>query len=215
MEEILNKYPLLNQLNVSRETCLDFEKFISMIIDKNQEINIISRKTAINGVIRDRHIVDSAQAIDFIDLNSNTTSDLGAGGGLPGIVIAIMIKNLKKNMKINLYEKSHHKGAFLREVSRKLNLDTEIIEKNIFETTGLKSGTIIARAFKPMPIILDLVQKNFSCYKNLIIFMGRNGKQILKDSLKEWDFEYAEKKSLTSEDSFLLNIKNIKKKTLN
>jgi len=215
MEEILNKYPLLNQLNVSRETCLDFEKFISMIIDKNQEINIISRKTAINGIIRDRHIVDSAQAIDFIDLNSNTTSDLGAGGGLPGIVIAIMIKNLKKNMKINLYEKSHHKGAFLREVSRKLNLDTEIIEKNIFETTGLKSGTIIARAFKPMPIILDLVQKNFSCYKNLIIFMGRNGKQILKDTLKEWDFEYAEKKSLTSEDSFLLNIKNIKKKILN
>ena len=215
MEEILNKYPLLNQLNVSRETCLDFEKFISMIIDKNQEINIISRKTAINGVIRDRHIVDSAQAIDFIDLNSNTTSDLGTGGGLPGIVIAIMIKNLKKNMKINLYEKSHHKGAFLREVSRKLNLDTEIIEKNIFETKGLKSGTIIARAFKPMPIILDLVQKNFSCYKNLIIFMGRNGKQILKDSLKEWDFEYAEKKSLTSEDSFLLNIKNIKKKILN
>ena len=215
MEEILNKYPLLNQLNVSRETCLDFEKFISMIIDKNQEINIISRKTAINGIIRDRHIVDSAQAIDFIDLNSNTTSDLGTGGGLPGIVIAIMIKNLKKNMKINLYEKSHHKGAFLREVSRKLNLDTEIIEKNIFETKGLKSGTIIARAFKPMPIILDLVQKNFSCYKNLIIFMGRNGKQILKDSLKEWDFEYAEKKSLTSEDSFLLNIKNIKKKILN
>ena len=215
MEEILNKYLLLNHLNVSRETCLDFEKFISMIIDKNQEINIISRKTAINGVIRDRHIVDSAQAIDFIDLNSNTTSDLGAGGGLPGIVIAIMIKNLKRDMKINLYEKSHHKGAFLREVSRKLNLDTEIIEKNIFETKGLKSGTIIARAFKPMPIILDLVQKNFSCYKNLIIFMGRNGKQILKDSLKEWDFEYAEKKSLTSEDSFLLNIKNIKKKTLN
>ena len=215
MEEILNKYPLLNQLNVSRETCLDFEKFISMIIDKNQEINIISRKTAINGIIRDRHIVDSAQAIDFIDLNSNTTSDLGAGGGLPGIVIAIMIKNLKRDMKINLYEKSHHKGAFLREVSRKLNLDTEIIDKNIFETKGLKSGTIIARAFKPMPIILDLVQKNFSCYKNLIIFMGRNGKQILKDSLKEWEFKYAEKKSLTSEDSFLLNIKNIKKKNLN
>ena len=116
---------------------------------------------------------------------------------------------------MNLYEKSHHKGAFLREVSRKLNLDTEIIEKNIFETKGLKSGTIIARAFKPMPIILDLVQKNFSCYKNLIIFMGKNGKQILKDTLKEWDFEYAEKKSLTSEDSFLLNIKNIKKKTKN
>ena len=42
--------------------------------------------------------------------------------------------------------------------------------------------------------------------------MGKNGKQVLKESLKEWDFEYIEKKSLTSKDSFLINIKNIKKK---
>ena len=47
-------------------------------------------------VIRERHIIDSAQAIDFVDLNSNTTTDLGTGGGFPGIVIAIMIKNKKK-----------------------------------------------------------------------------------------------------------------------
>jgi len=73
----------------------------------------------------------------------------------------------------------------------------------------------MARAFKPMPIVLDLVNKNFIDYKNLILFMGKNGKQILKDTLIDWDFDYTEKKSLTSEDSFLLNIKNIKKKFLN
>ena len=79
----------------------------------------------------------------------------------------------------------------------------------------LKAGTIMARAFKPMPIILDLIHKNFSSYKNLILFMGKNGKIVLKDTLKDWDFEYTEKKSLTNKDSFLLNIKNIKKKKLN
>ena len=215
MEEIFKKYSILDNFNVSRETCLDFEKFISMIINKNQEINIISKETSKIEVIRNRHIIDSAQAIEFVDFNLNTTSDLGTGGGMPGIVIAIMIKNLKKKMKINLYEKSHHKSAFLRDVSRKLNLDTEIIQKDIFEVPKLKSGTIMARAFKPMSVVLDLVKTNFSDYKNLILFMGKNGKQVLKENLKNWDFDYYEKKSLTSPDSFLLNIKNIKKKKLN
>ena len=215
MEEILNKYLLLNHLNVSRETCLDFEKFISMIIDKNQEINIISRKTAINGIIRDRHIVDSAQAIDFIDLNSDTTSDLGTGGGMPGIVLAIMLKNLGKKVKINLYEKSYHKSSFLKEVSKNLNLDTEIIQRDIFKLKEIDTGTIIARAFKPMPLILELVHKNFNSYKNLILFMGKNGKSMMQETMKAWDFDFTERKSLTSEDSFLLNIRNIKKKKLN
>jgi len=63
-----------------------------------------------------------------------------------------------------------------------------------------------------MPIILDLVQKNFSKYKNIILFMGKSGRKILKDSLKIWNLDYEEKKSLTSKDSFLLNIKKIEKK---
>jgi len=95
MEEIIKKYALLNDLNVSRETLLDFEKFISMVIDKNKEINIISKESSKNESIRERHIVDSAQIIDFVDLNSNTTSDIGTGGGMPGIVMAIMLKNSK------------------------------------------------------------------------------------------------------------------------
>jgi len=214
-KEILKKYILLDQLNVSRETYLDFESFASMIIKKNKEINIISKENAQKEVIRGRHIVDSAQVYDFVDLNCNTTSDIGTGAGLPGIVMAIIMKNLKKNMKFNLYEKSYHKSLFLKEVSRKLNLDTEVIQKDIFKSKDLKSGTIMARAFKPLPVVLDLVYKNFASYKNLILFMGKNGRQILKKTLKNWDFDYIEKKSLTNEDSFLLNIKNIKKKKLN
>ena len=212
MEDNFNNYSSLNKINVSRETYLDFESYISMLLDKNQHINIISKKTAKINIIRERHIIDSAQAIDFVDLNSNTTYDLGSGGGMPGIVIAIIFKNLKKRMQFNLYEKSHHKSKFLKEVSKKLKLNTKVIQKDIFKSTKLKSGTILARAFKPLPLVLELVHKNFSSYKNLVIFMGKNGKQVLKEAFKNWDFEYKEKRSITSEDSFLLNIKNIKKK---
>ena len=211
-QEILNSYSKLNSLNVSRETFLDFESFISMIIERNKTMNIISQKTAINSLIRERHIIDSAQIIDFVDLNYNTTTDLGTGGGMPGIIIAIMLKNMKKNIKVNLFEKSHHKSSFLREVSRKLKLKTEIFQKNIFDLNKLKTGTIMSRAFKPMPVVLDLVYENFSNYKNLIFFMGNNGKKVFEDSLKDWDLEYTKKKSLTNKDSFLLNIKKMEKK---
>jgi len=212
MKEIFKKYPLLKYQNVPRETFLDFESFISMLQKKNEEMNIISKETAKNEVIRDRHIVDSAQIIDFIDLNSNIITDIGSGGGMPGIVISIMIKNLKNLAKVNLYEKSHHKSSFLRKVSRDLKLNTEVIQRNIFETQNLESGTIMARAFKPLPIVLELVYKNFSSYKNLILFMGKNGEKILEKTLKYWNLDFEKKKSIKSEDSFLLNIKNIKKK---
>ena len=212
MEEILKKYPLLKDQNVPRETFLDFEIFIAMLQTGNEEINIISKETAKDEIIRERHVVDSAQIIDFIDLNSTIITDIGSGGGMPGIIISIMIKNLKNSIKVNLYEKSHHKSSFLRNVSRDLKLNTEVIQKNIFETQNLESGTIMARAFKPLPIVVELVFRNFSNYKNLIIFMGKNGEKILEDTLKSWDFDFEKKKSITSKDSFLLNIKNIKKK---
>ena len=215
MEEILKKYPLLKDLNVPRETFMDFESFIIMLQKVNEEINIISKETAKSDVIRERHIVDSAQIIDFIDLNSSIITDLGSGGGMPGIVISIMLKNAKNLAKIHLYEKSHHKSVFLRNTSRDLKLNTEIIQKNIFESQNIVTGTIMARAFKPLPIVLDLVCSNFSSYKNLILFMGKNGEKVLEETLKDWDFDFEKKKSITSEDSFLLNIKNIKKRIIN
>jgi len=211
-QEILNLYSKIKYLNVSRETFLDFENYISMIIEKNKKINIISRNISSKKAIIERHIIDSAQIIDFVDFNSNTTTDLGSGGGMPGIVVAIILKNMKNSMNVNLYEKSYHKSHFLKEVSEKLNLNTKIYQKNIFEIKNLETGTIMSRAFKPMPIVLDLVYENFSKYKNLIFFMGKSGKKIFESSKNNWELDYVEKKSLTNEDSFLLNIKKLKKK---
>ena len=209
---ILKSYSKILSPNVSRETCNEFESLISMIQRKNREINIISKKMHEKVAIRERHIIDSAQIIDFVDLNYHTTSDLGTGGGMPGLIVAIIMKKLKRNMKINLFEKSYHKCVFLREVSKKLKLNTEIIQKDIFKVKNIETGTIMSRAFKPMPIILNLIRENFTKYKNVIFFMGNNGKKILNETLKEWDLDYDEKKSLTSDDSFILNIKKIKKK---
>ena len=210
MDKYSDNFLVLDKFNVSRETFSTLNEFRELIIEKNKKINLISTNSINNS--RNRHIIDCAQVIDLIDINSKTCTDIGSGAGLPGIVLSIILKGKKIAMKMNLYEKSYHKSFFLRSVSKKLKLDSEIFQEDIFKKKNLVSGSILVRAFKPLPVILDLVEKNFEKYTNLIVFMGKNGKQLLEKAFKEWEFEYKERKSLTSDDSFLLNIKNIKKK---
>jgi len=204
------EYLKLEPLNVSRETFPELEEFRSLILKKNKEINLISSSTEDNS--RERHIIDSAQIIDFIDKNCKFCTDLGSGSGLPGIVLAIIMKHKKSNMKFKLYEKNHHKSTFLNEVTKRFNLNVEVIKRDIFQEENLVSDIIVARAFKPLPVILELVDSNFKNFKEIILFLGKNGKELLDEALSKWQFEYKKKKSLTSKDSFILKISNLRKK---
>ena len=202
-------YSKLETLNVSRETFPELEEFRSLILKKNKSINLISSGSEKES--KERHIIDSAQIIDFISKNDKICTDIGSGSGLPGIVLAIIMKHKKCNMEFHLYEKSFHKSKFLREVSKKFKLKTKIFQKNIFKEKDLETDFIVARAFKPLPVILDLANKNFKRFKNIILFLGKNGKVMLKESLREWKFEYKKKNSLTSDDSFVIRISKLKK----
>ncbi len=202
-------YSKLEPLDVSRETFPDLEEFRSLIIQKNKEINLISTNT--EKISKERHIIDSAQIVEFIDKNDKICTDIGSGSGLPGIVLAIIMKHKKSDMMFHLYEKSFHKSNFLIEVSKRLNLKTKIFQKDIFKEKNLLSDSIVSRAFKPLPIILHLAKNNFKKFKNVVLFLGKNGKDLLEQALKEWEFEYIKKNSLTNPDSFLIKIKNIKK----
>ena len=82
---------------------------------------------------------------------------------------------------------------------------------DIFREKNLETDLIIARAFKPLPVILDLAEKNFKSFKSIIIFLGKNKKDILKKALANWTFEYKEKKSITSSESKIIKICNLKK----
>ena len=199
--------------NVSRETLDELNKYSLSIIKKNREINLISSSTEKS--INTRHIVDSAQTIDFIDKNDiKICTDLGSGAGLPGIVLAILMKPKKPQFKVIFYEKSYHKSNFLKEISRKFKLNTEINQKNIFDQKNLQTDIIISRAFKPLPVIFEIALKNFKKFKYIILFLGKSGKEILKESSKKWKFDYEEKKSLTSDQSLVVKISNLQKKNV-
>jgi len=197
-------------LDVSRETLERLDEYSKDIILKNKEINLISKST--ESSIKSRHIADSMQTIDFIDKNDiNTCTDLGSGAGLPGIVLGIIMSSKKPTFKVIFYEKSYHKSNFLREMSKKYNLDVEIYQKNIFNEKNLITDVIISRAFKPLPVILQIAKTNFKNFKYIIMFLGKSGKKILNDATKNWKFDYEERKSLTNDESIIVKISNLKK----
>ena len=203
------EYKKLEPLNVSRETFLQFEAYCDLLKKENSKINLISKST--EREIRKRHIVDCAQTIDFIDENYNICTDVGSGSGLPGIVLAIIMKIKKPGMKFHLYEKSFRKCEFLFSVKEKLDLNAEVFQKDIFKERNIETDLIITRAFKPLPIILDLAEKNFKKIKSVVIFLGKNKKNILEKALMNWSFDYKEKRSITSSESKIIKICNLKK----
>jgi len=204
------EYKNLEPLNVSRETFTQFEAYCDLLKRENNKINLISKST--ESQIRKRHIVDCAQTIEFIDEKYDICTDIGSGSGLPGIVLAIIMKIKKPNMKFHLYEKSFRKCEFLIEVKEKLDLNAEVFQKDIFKEKNIETDLIIARAFKPLPIILDLAKKNFKKFRSLIIFLGKNKKNVLEKTLTNWSFDYKEKISITSSESKIIQICNLKKK---
>ena len=207
------KFKKLTLQNVSRETLKELKEYSNEIILKNRDINLISKST--EKTINTRHIEDSAQTIDFIDYKDiKVCTDLGSGAGFPGIVLGILMKAKKPVFKLIFYEKSFHKSNFLKEMKKKFNLNSEIHQKNIFNEKNLNTDVIISRAFKPLPVIFQIAQTNFKSFKYIVLFLGKSGKEILKDALRFWKFDYEERKSLTNEDSIIVKISNLKKKNV-
>ena len=196
---------------VSRETIISLKKYEDILTEANKSLNLIG-----NSTIKDiwtRHFLDSVQVIDFIDKNDKTLIDLGSGAGFPGLVLAITLKDRKIPVKIKLIEKSSKKTKFLKKLIDELQLDAEVINKNIFEyPKKLSEDVFVARAFKPLRIILPLIHNKAENWKKIFIFLGKTGKNELLQVSKSWDIEYKQRVSVTSNDSIIIEINKLKKK---
>ena len=102
---------------VSRETISSLKEYEYTLINANRTLNLIGKST-INDIWK-RHFLDSAQLIDFIDKNDKELIDLGTGAGFPGLVLAILAKDRKIPLKIQLLEKSLKKKKISVERNKK------------------------------------------------------------------------------------------------
>ena len=196
---------------VSRETITSLIKYENTLIKANKTLNLVGNPTIKN--IWSRHFLDSVQVIDFIDKNDNTLVDLGSGAGFPGLVLAIVLNDRKIPLKIKLIEKSPKKVKFLKDLISELHLDVEVINQNILEDSKkLLEDIFVARAFKPLKIILQLIHNKAENWKKIFIFLGKTGRSELLQASKSWDIKYKQRMSITSSDSIVIEINKLKKK---
>ena len=196
---------------VSRETITSLKKYENTLIKANNTLNLIGNSTIKN--IWNRHFLDSVQVVDYIEENDKILMDLGSGAGFPGLVLAITSKDRKIPLKIKLVEKSPKKVKFLRDVISELSLDVEVINRNVLEDPKKLIGDVfVARAFKPLQIILQLIHSKAENWKKIFIFLGKTGKSELLQASKIWDIKYKQRVSITNDDSIVIEINEIKKK---
>ena len=176
------------------------DDFVKSLLIYNKKRNLIAKST--EKEVWDRHILDSAQLINFIDTKyCRGIADLGSGGGFPGIILALYYQNY--NFHVKLYEKSPTKSAFLSNISKKLGLNCKIICGDV-NTIKIQSNYIVCRAFRKLPHILNISRENCAKKHKIIIMKGKNAQEEINKASQMKNYQYRLENSITDNDSKII-----------
>jgi 16S rRNA (guanine527-N7)-methyltransferase len=195
------------KFNVSRETIEKLNKYKDFLLTSNKSLNLIGKTT--ENQIFTRHFADSAQIYDLIEDKSEII-DLGSGAGFPGILLRILMDDKKITGNITLIDKSSKKCKFLKDLSDKLSLTLKIVNLKIENYKFDKISTVVSRAFKKTIDTIDILLKNNDKIRNIILIKGKTYQQELEDAKKKYTFDVEKFRSITSDESYILKINNIK-----
>ena len=195
------------KFNVSRETTEKLNKYKDFLLTRNKYLNLIGKTT--ENQIFTRHFTDSAQIYDLIEDKSEII-DLGSGAGFPGILLRILMDDKKITGNITLIDKSSKKCKFLQDLSDKLSLTLKIVNLKIENYKFDKISTVVSRAFKKTIDTIDILLKNNDKIRNIILIKGKTYQQELDDAKKKYTFDVEKFRSITSDESYILKINNIK-----
>ena len=188
------------KFNVQKIKKLD--NFVKNLLIFNKKHNLIAKST--EKQVWDRHILDSAQLIKFIDTKNCTgIADLGSGAGFPGIILALYYQNY--NFHVKLYEKSPIKSAFLSKISQMLDLKCKIICGDV-NSIKIDSNHIVCRAFRKLPHILNISRENCIKKHKIIVMKGKNAQEEINNTSQMKNYEYRLEKSITDNDSKIIII---------
>lgn len=187
---------------ISDDQIKKLEEFVSLLLKHNLEYNLIGKSTIDD--IWHRHILDSAQLIQYISDKNLVVGDFGSGAGFPAIVLSIL--GVKE---IHLVEKSFRKCEFL-EIAAKISPNKIVIhQKKAEEIKGLKIDIATSRAFAPLNDLIKVVKPFLKENSYGIFPKGKSFEKEISLAKKDNKFKYAAHKSLTSDESRILIINNI------
>ena len=170
--------------NVSRETQDELSAFADMVLHWNKAINLISRSS--ENLIWDRHVVDSARLAALAPEDTRTWVDVGSGGGFPGIVVAIVMKQHVSAPHLTLIESDRRKCVFLQEAARVFDLDVSVAPARV-ETQEISNVDVIsARAVAPLDRLLEMIFHLTTPSTILLLPKGTNVGSELTEAERNW-----------------------------
>ena len=200
----------IKKFNVSRETIEKLNIYNDFLLENNKLLNLIGKTTENN--VFSRHFIDSAQIYDLIDDKSEII-DIGSGAGFPGVIIKILMDSKKIDGNVVLLDKSPKKCKFLNDLSNKLELKFKIQNVKLEDYKFNKISTIVSRAFKKAIETIDILFKNNDKIRSTILMKGKTYQHELEDVKKKYTFDLEKFRSITSDESYILKISNIKRST--
>jgi 16S rRNA (guanine527-N7)-methyltransferase len=200
----------IKKFNVSRETIEKLNIYNDFLLENNKLLNLIGKTTESH--IFSRHFTDSAQIYDIIEDKSEIV-DIGSGAGFPGVIIKILMDSKKVEGNVVLIDKSPKKCKFLNDLSSKLDIKLKIQNVKLEDYKFSKISTIVSRAFKKAIETIDILFKNNDKIRTIILMKGKTYQQELEDAKKKYTFDLEKFRSITSDESYILKISNIKHST--
>jgi 16S rRNA (guanine527-N7)-methyltransferase len=197
----------IKKFNVSRETIEKLNIYNDFLLENNKLLNLIGKTTEKH--VFSRHFKDSAQIYNLIEDKSEII-DIGSGAGFPGIIIKILMVNDKIEGNVVLIDKSPKKCKFLQDLSNKLSLILKIENLRLEDYKFSKISTVVSRAFKKTVETIDILFKNNEKIRNIILIKGKTYQQELDDAKKKYTFHVEKFRSITSDESYILKISDIK-----
>jgi 16S rRNA (guanine527-N7)-methyltransferase len=194
-------------LDVSRETLDVMHAYVALLRKWNTRINLVAASTVPD--IWERHIVDSAQMFLHAPTSARHWVDLGSGGGLPGVVCAILAQQFLPKCKFTLIESDARKSAFLVTVSRELGLNIQVLTARSEVAPCQQADVVSARALAPLPLLLTWVTRHLAKEGVALLPKGKNYDQELAAAQREWQFDLAMIASQTDPLAKLLILKDI------
>ena len=200
MDELNVTKILKKDLGFSSISVEKIKKLVHHLLKQNKRYNLISKST--ENSIWDRHILDSAQIIKFIDFNRiRKLVDFGSGAGFPGLIIALYHQN--SSFHVKLYEKSPVKRDFLKYLINDLDIKNISIENNVYEKE-IVADVIVCRAFKKLGEIINISREIVKKPHKLIILKGKSAQTEINNVSFDQNYSYKLENSITNHDSKII-----------
>jgi len=207
--QALDRESFFAATRVSRETMTDLAVYESLLLKWQKRINLVSAKS-LSDLWR-RHMLDSFQLTERAPARARRWVDLGSGGGFPGLVVAILLKD-RPGMTVHLIDSDTRKCAFLRHVALETGAPVTVHRARIEDLGptdfGGPADIVSARACAPLPSLLALAAPFFADSTVGLFLKGQHVEEELTAARKCWTLETVVHPSVSDPAGCVLEVKH-------